>query len=62
MRLHRDSACPFFAAAQKAKALTADGKVLKLEDGMQIPIDDVAEIIESITFDDVPNGNYLKRM
>ncbi|XP_015120121.1 ankyrin repeat domain-containing protein 17 isoform X3 [Diachasma alloeum] len=55
-RLHRDSACPFFAAAQKAKALAADDKVLKLDDGMQIPIDEVAEIIESITFDDVPNA------
>lgn len=60
-RLHRDTTCPFFAAAPKAKALTADSTVLKLDDGMQIPMDEVAEIIESITFDDVPNGNYMAR-
>lgn len=32
--------------------------VLKLEDSMQIPIDEVAEIMKSITVDDVPNRNY----
>ncbi|XP_063991505.1 ankyrin repeat domain-containing protein 17 isoform X6 [Diachasmimorpha longicaudata] len=55
-RLHRDSACPFFAAAQKAKALAADDKVLKLDDEMQIPIEEVAEFIDSIAFVDVPNA------
>lgn len=54
-KLHRDNICPFFSAAlQNSKALTND-EMLKFDDGIQIPI---AEIIESITFDDVPNGNY----
>lgn len=55
-RLHREGACPFFAAAQKAKAMSVDEKILKLEDGTQIPIDDVAEIFESFSLDDVGNG------
>lgn len=57
-RLHREGACPFFAAGQKARALV-DEKILKLEDGTQIPIDDVAEIFESFSLDDMANGEWL---
>lgn len=55
-RLHRDGACPFFAAAQKAKHLGSDERMLKLEDGTQIPIDEAVDIFRSINFDDIPTG------
>lgn len=60
-RLHRDGACPFVAAAQKAKALCSSESVIKLEDGTHIPLDDAFEIFRSISFDDTVDGKYLKK-
>lgn len=61
-RLHRDGACPFVAAAQKAKALCTSESVIKLEDGTHIPLDDAFEIFRSISFDDTVDGKYLKKI
>ncbi|XP_066594349.1 ankyrin repeat and KH domain-containing protein 1 isoform X2 [Prorops nasuta] len=55
-RLHREGACPFFSAAQTAKALSSK-RVLKLEDGTDIPIDEALEIFRSISFDDPVDAN-----
>lgn len=59
-RLHRDGTCPFFAAAQKAKALSNNERVIKLEDGTDIPLDDAFEIFRSISFDDTMDGKYYE--
>ncbi|KMQ91742.1 ankyrin repeat domain-containing protein 17, partial [Lasius niger] len=52
MRKYRESACAFFTGAQKSKTFSANERVLKLEDGTDIPIDDAFEIFRSINFDD----------
>ncbi|XP_071573914.1 ankyrin repeat and KH domain-containing protein 1 isoform X4 [Temnothorax nylanderi] len=51
-RKYRESACAFFTGAQKSKTFNPNDRVLKLEDGTDIPIDDAFEIFRSISFDD----------
>ncbi|XP_070515069.1 ankyrin repeat domain-containing protein 17 isoform X3 [Cardiocondyla obscurior] len=51
-RKYRESACAFFTGAQKSKTFSPNERVLKLDDGTDIPIDDAFEIFRSISFDD----------
>lgn len=62
-KFHKEKkAWPCIAAALKSSEALTNDKAFKFEHGPQIPIDEVVEIIESITFDDVPNGNYCAKL
>jgi len=58
-RKYRESACAFFTGAQKSKTFSPNERVLKLEDGTDIPIDDAFEIFRSISFDDAVDSKYF---
>jgi len=58
-RKYRENACAFFTGAQKSKTFSTNERVLKLEDGTDIPIDDAFEIFRSISFDDTVDGEYI---
>ncbi|KAL6268769.1 hypothetical protein P5V15_001894 [Pogonomyrmex californicus] len=61
-RKYRESACTFFGP-QKSKTFSPNERVLKLEDGTDIPIDDAFEIFRSISFDDAVDKKLeLKRL
>lgn len=56
-RKYRETAC--FFGAQKSKTFSPNERVLKLEDGTDIPIDDAFEIFRSISFDDAVDSKYF---
>lgn len=55
-RLHREGACPFFAAAQKAKSLGVDDV---FNDTSQIPLEEAVDIFRSLSMDETVSGKLL---
>ncbi|XP_033224897.1 ankyrin repeat domain-containing protein 17-like isoform X3 [Belonocnema kinseyi] len=64
-RLHREGACPFFAAAQKAKSLGVDDV---FSDTSQIPLEEAVDIFRSLSMDETasvtedPGKSELKKL
>ena len=54
-RLHREGACPFFAAAQKAKSLGVDDV---FNDTSQIPLEEAVDIFRSLSMDETTTGTF----
>lgn len=57
-RKYRETSCAFFGT-QKSKVHSPNERVIKLDDGTDIPIEDAFEIFRSISFDDTVESKYL---